>query len=108
LRALYSAWVGSTPNFARLAAKAVTFEIVAVPAGPAWVWLSSKIGRRRAMVATTVSGGLFGIAAGFSQNFVQLTIFASLMSACIIGGSPIANAVITDSFEEIVRKMAKA
>ncbi len=75
-------------------------KLASVPAGPAWVWLSSKIGRRRAMVATTVSGGLFGIAAGFSQNFAALIIFASLMSACLIGGSPLANAVITDSFED--------
>jgi MFS family permease len=93
-------------NSGHLGMMAAFGKLVSVPAGPAWVWLSSKIGRRNAMIATTVSGGLFGIAAGFSQNFVQLIIFASLMSACIIGGSPIANAVITDSFEDHDRARA--
>src|SRR5215472_7310483 len=75
-------------------------KIAGVPAGPAWVWLASRIGRRRALVATTLTGGAFGIAAGFSQNFLQLLIFNSLLAACIIGGSPIANAVLADSFAD--------
>ena len=64
-------------------------KLVAVPAGPAWAWLAGKIGRRKALVATTFVGGAFGIAAGFSQDFVQLLIFNTLMSAAIIGGSPV-------------------
>jgi MFS family permease len=75
-------------------------KIAGVPSGPAWVWLASRIGRRRALVATTLTGGAFGIAAGFSQNFLQLLIFNSLLAACIIGGSPIANAVLADSFAD--------
>ncbi|MER6007747.1 MFS transporter [Nonomuraea angiospora] len=81
-------------------------KIASVPAGPFWVWLSSKIGRRGALVATTVTGGLFGIAAGFSQNFVQLLICCTLMSAAVIGGSPIAMAVIADSFADEQRARA--
>jgi len=81
-------------------------KLLSVPAGPAWVWLSGRIGRRGAMIATTVSGGAFGIAAGFAQNSVQLIVLATLMSACIIGGSPIANAVITDSFDDWHRAKA--
>ena len=87
-------------NSGHLGLLAALGKIVGVPAGPAWMWLASRIGRRNALVATTLSGGAFGIAAGFSQNFVQLLIFNSLMAACIIGGSPIANAVITDSFDD--------
>lgn len=81
-------------------------RIVGVPAGPAWMWLAGRIGRRWAMVATTLTGGAFGIAAGFSQSFTQLLIFNSLMAAAIIGGSPIANAVITDSFDDRSRGKA--
>jgi len=81
-------------------------KLVAVPAGPAWAWLASKIGRRKALVATTFTGGAFGIAAGFSQDFVQLLIFNTLMSAAIIGGSPIANAIIADSFDDSQRGKA--
>ncbi|PPF87510.1 MFS transporter [Pseudoclavibacter sp. RFBJ3] len=81
-------------------------KIIAVPAGPFWVWLATKIGRRAALVLTTVLGGAFGIATGFSQDFVQLAVLATLMAACLIGGSPIANAVIADSFSD--RERGKA
>jgi MFS family permease len=56
--------------------------------------------------ATTVTGGLFGIAAGFSQNFVQLLICCTLMSAAVIGSSPITMAVIADSFPDEQRARA--
>jgi hypothetical protein len=36
-------------------------------------------------------GGAFGIIAGFSQDFTQLLIFNTLMSACLIGSGPISN-----------------
>lgn len=81
-------------------------KLVAVPAGPAWMWLASRIGRRNALVATTFVGGGFGIAAGFAHDFVQLLIFNTLMSAAIIGGSPIANAIIADSFDDKQRGKA--
>ncbi|MCA4133908.1 MFS transporter [Arthrobacter sp. M4] len=81
-------------------------KLIAVPAGPAWAWLAGRIGRRKALVATTFVGGAFGIAAGFAQDFVQLLIFNTLMSAAIIGGSPIANAIIADSFDDSQRGKA--
>jgi len=87
-------------NNANLGLLAALGKIAGVPAGPAWVWLASRIGRRGALIATTLTGGAFGIAAGFSQNFVQLLLFNSLLAACIIGGSPIANAVLADSFAD--------
>jgi|SRR5579859_1225237 len=87
-------------NNANLGLLAALGKIAGVPAGPAWVWLASRIGRRRALIATTLTGGAFGIAAGFSQNFAQLLVFNSLLAACVIGGSPIANAVLADSFAD--------
>jgi MFS family permease len=75
-------------------------KIASVPAGPGWVWLAGRIGRRGALIATTVTAGAFGIAAGFAQDWVQLLVFNTLMAACVIGGSPIANAVIMDSFDD--------
>lgn len=81
-------------------------KLIAVPAGPAWAWLAGRIGRRNALIATTLTGGAFGIAAGFSHDFTQLLIFNTLMSASIIGGSPIANAIIADSFDDSQRGKA--
>ncbi|AZZ51786.1 MFS transporter [Rathayibacter festucae] len=93
-------------NSGHLGVLAAAGKVIAVPAGPFWVWLASRIGRRAALVLTTVIGGMFGIAAGFSQDWIQLLIFATLMSASLIGGSPIANAVISDSFDDANRSKA--
>ncbi|MDJ0104871.1 MFS transporter [Rhodococcus erythropolis] len=81
-------------------------KFVAVPAGPAWAWLAGRIGRRETLVTTSIVGGVFGIAAGFSQDFTQLLIFNALMSAALIGGGPIAMAILADSFEDSQRSKA--
>jgi MFS family permease len=73
-------------------------KLIAVPAGPFWVWLSSKIGRRWTLSLTSFTAGLFGIGAGFSQSYLQLIVFTTLMAAAAIGASPISMAVISDSF----------
>ena len=39
-------------------------KLLGVPAGPAFTWLAGRIGRRWALVATTLAAGGFGIAAG--------------------------------------------
>jgi MFS family permease len=81
-------------------------RIVSVPFGPAWVWLAGRVGRKAAMIGTTVTGGLFGALAGFSEGFLALLIFNTLMSACLVGGQPIANSIIADSFDDKSRGIA--
>ncbi|NGO14008.1 MFS transporter [Streptomyces sp. HC44] len=81
-------------------------KVAAVPTGPFWVWLAERTGRRAALVLTTVLGGFFGILAGFAQNFGTLLLFNTLMAACLMGGGPITNAVIADSFTD--RERGKA
>jgi MFS family permease len=81
-------------------------KIIGVPAGPAWTWLAGKIGRRNTLIAITLTGGLFGAAAGFAQDFTQLLIFNALMSAAMVGGGPIANAILADSFDDANRGKA--
>ncbi|EFL27735.1 major facilitator family transporter [Streptomyces himastatinicus ATCC 53653] len=81
-------------------------KIASVPTGPFWVWLAGRMGRRATLVLTTVLGGLFGILAGFAQNFGFLLLCNTLMAACLIGASPISNAVIADSFTD--RERGKA
>ena len=83
-----------------------TARIVSAPFGPAWVWLAGRIGRKAALIGTTVTGGLFGVLAGFSDGFGELLIANTLMSACLIGGQPIANAIIADSFADQDRGLA--
>jgi MFS family permease len=81
-------------------------KVASVPTGPFWVWLAGRTGRRATLVLTTVLGGLFGVLAGFAQNFGFLLLCSTLMAACLIGASPIANAVIADSFTD--RERGKA
>ena len=83
---------------AALGTNSAAGKLIAVPAGPFWVWLSSKIGRRWTLALTSFTAGLFGIGAGLSQSYLQLIIFTTLMAAAAIGSSPISMAVISDSF----------
>lgn len=87
-------------NSGHLGVLAALGKLVAVPAGPAWAWLAGRIGRRGAIVVSTVVAGGFGVAAGFAHDWVQLVVFNTLMSAAVIGAAPIVNAVITDSFDD--------
>ena len=81
-------------------------KLVSAPFGPAWVWLAGRIGRKAALIGTTVTGGVFGVLAGFSHGFLPLLLFNTLMSACLIGGQPISNAIIADSFDDKTRGIA--
>jgi MFS family permease len=87
-------------NSGNLGLMAAAGKLLGVPAGPAFTWLAGRIGRRWALVATTLAAGGFGIAAGFARDFTQLLIYNALMAACVIGAAPIANAAIADSFDD--------
>ncbi|HKU12302.1 MFS transporter [Sinomonas sp.] len=93
-------------NSGHLGLLAAIGKIVAVPAGPAWTWLGARIGRRNTLVLITLVGGVFGALAGFAQDFTQLLIFNGLMSAAMVGGVPISNAIIADSFDDVNRGKA--
>lgn len=75
-------------------------KIIAVPFGPAWVWLSTKTSRRFVLALSTALAGLFGIGAGFAQGFPLLLVFNTLMAAALIAAQPIANAVVSDTFDD--------
>lgn len=81
-------------------------KIISVPFGPAWVWISSRTSRRTALALSTALAGVFGIAAGFSGDFLALLIFNTLMAAALIGAQPIANAVVSDLFDDKNRARA--
>jgi predicted MFS family arabinose efflux permease len=75
-------------------------KIVSVPFGPAWVWLAGKTSRRAVLALSTTFAGIFGIIAGFSNGFGMLLVFNTLMAAALIGSQPIANAVVSDTFDD--------
>lgn len=95
-----------TLNNAHLGTLNALGRIASIPAGPAWVWLGNKIGRKQALVATTVLGGLLGIASAFSASFLQLAILQVLMVMVLAGGAPLAHTIIADLFADNERGRA--
>lgn len=75
-------------------------KVLSAPLGPFWVWVSTKIGRKNTLIATSIIGGLFGALAGFANGWTMLLIMTALMSASVIGAQPIVNAVMADSFDD--------
>ncbi|MET1006094.1 MAG: MFS transporter [Propionibacteriaceae bacterium] len=85
---------------------AASGKVISLPFGIGWVWLAARTSRKVALVAAATSGGVFGIMAGFAETFLFLLVANTLMSACVIGAGPIANAVIADSFDDDNRSRA--
>ncbi|WP_246161019.1 MFS transporter [Nesterenkonia halophila] len=81
-------------------------KIASAPAGPAWTWLAARTSRKFVLVTTSLAGGAFGVAAGFSHEFWMLLVLNTLMAASLVGGSPVANAFIMDCFEDRRRGQA--
>ncbi|MFC7621208.1 MFS transporter [Microlunatus sp. GCM10028923] len=75
-------------------------RLVAIPFGPFWVWLANRTSRRAALVISTSVGGVLALLSGFSQNFGQLVVLQTLQAGCVVGISPISNAVIADTFPD--------
>ncbi|MDA2809357.1 MFS transporter [Nocardiopsis sp. RSe5-2] len=75
-------------------------KLASAPAGPLWTWLAARTSRKTVLVATSLLGGAFGIASGLSQDFWSLLVLNTLMAASLVGGSPVANALIMDSFSD--------
>lgn len=81
-------------------------KFAAVPFGPMWVWIADRFGRKQALILNNVIGGLLGIAAGTSQDFVMLLVFNTLLAGTVGSGQPLTNSIIADSFDEKTRARA--
>ncbi|WP_401000081.1 MFS transporter [Agromyces sp. GXQ0307] len=75
-------------------------RIVGAVAGPVWVYLARRFSRKWILAIATGFWGLWGIAAGFAQDFTQLLIFYTIMAAGPAAAHAIVPEVIGDSFED--------
>lgn len=85
---------------------AASGKVIALPCGVGWVWLAGRTSRKAALAAAVISGGLFGIVGGFAHSFLFLLLANTMMSACVVGAAPIANAVMADMFDDQSRSKA--
>ncbi|MFI6300006.1 MFS transporter [Nonomuraea sp. NPDC050790] len=81
-------------------------KIVGVFTGPFWVWAAHRWSRRSLLAITAGLWGVWGIAAGFSQNFTQLLIFYTILAAGYAGAHPIVAEIIGDLFDDSSRGRA--
>ncbi|MFI6316765.1 MFS transporter [Nonomuraea sp. NPDC050556] len=81
-------------------------KIVGVFAGPMWVWVARRWSRKGVLVLATGLWGVWGIAAGFAQDFTQLLIFYTILAAGYAAAHPIVTEVIGDLFDASARGKA--
>ena len=93
-------------NSGHLGTMTVVGKLASSPAGVGWTWLAARTSRKLVLVVTSLLGGAFGIASAFSQDFVSLLALNVLMAASLVGGSPVGNALILDSFSDRDRARA--
>ena len=79
---------------------AASGRLVGVVAGPLWVLLAKRFGRKPILAISVGFWGAWGFAAGMSQNFAQLLIFYVVMAAGAVAAHAIVPEVIGDSFED--------
>ncbi|MFG2562868.1 MFS transporter [Streptomyces sp. NPDC048496] len=73
-------------------------RIVGVFTGPLWVWAARRWSRKGVLVLATGFWGVFGIAAGFAQNFTQLLVLCTLLAAGYAAAGPITTDLLGDLF----------
>ena len=75
-------------------------RLVGVVAGPLWVFLAKRYGRKLILAIATGFWGIWAVAAGLSQDFTQLLILYGIMAAGTAAAHAIVPEVIGDSFED--------
>jgi MFS family permease len=68
--------------------------------------LAGRTSRKASLVVAAISGGVFGVMAGSADTLLFFLVASTLMSACVIGVGPIANAVMADTFDDKSRSKA--
>ncbi len=81
-------------------------RIARVVFGPLWSLAADRYGRTRVLVLVTGVWGIWTAAAGLAQDFTQLLVLYSIGVIGTVASEPIANALLTDLFEEHERGRA--
>ncbi|WP_353963580.1 MULTISPECIES: MFS transporter [unclassified Streptomyces] len=75
-------------------------------AGLFWVWVAQRWSRKGVLVLVTGFWGVWGIAAGFAQNFTQLLILITILAAGYAASGPLTTETLGDLFDNESRGRA--
>ncbi|MFF1904859.1 MFS transporter [Kitasatospora sp. NPDC058218] len=81
-------------------------KLIGVLAAPLWVWASRRWSRKSVLVLSTGLWGVWGVAAGFSQNFAQLLLFVTVLAAGYAAAQPLVSELVGDLFDSASRGRA--
>ncbi|MFD8008833.1 MFS transporter [Streptomyces sp. NPDC058955] len=81
-------------------------KLVGVLTTPLWVWAAHRWSRKTVLVICSGLWGVWGVAAGFAQDFTQLLFFSTLLAAGYAGAHPIVTTFVGDLFDSGARGRA--
>ncbi|MCX4683357.1 MFS transporter [Kitasatospora purpeofusca] len=81
-------------------------KLIGVLAAPLWVWAARRWSRKGVLVVSTGLWGVWGVAAGFSQNFAQLLLFVTILAAGYAAAHPLVPELLGDLFDSASRGRA--
>jgi predicted MFS family arabinose efflux permease len=83
-------------------------KLVGMILGPVWVLVAQRYSRKSVLVACCGLWGVWTMACGLAQNYVQLVILFTIATAGIAGGGPLTNGMLADLFDDASRGRASA
>ncbi|WP_194892166.1 MFS transporter [Catenulispora pinisilvae] len=93
-------------KLAGLGALTAVSKLVGAFAGPMWVSVARRRPRKQVLVLCCGMWGVFTIAAGLVQNYIQLIALVAVISFGLAGGGPLTNGLIADLFDDRTRGRA--
>ncbi|MBD0672066.1 MFS transporter [Streptomyces sp. CBMA156] len=74
--------------------------------GPVWVVLAQRFPRKYVLAGCSGLWGVWTIATGFAQNYLQLVVLFGVAAVGIAGSGPLVNGILADLFDDRTRGRA--
>ncbi|MFG3530041.1 MFS transporter [Streptomyces sp. NPDC047917] len=81
-------------------------KLAGMVTAPVWVAVAQRYSRTTVLAVCSGLWGVWTIASGFAQNYVQLLILFGMAAAGVAGGAPLANALLADLYDDRTRGRA--
>ncbi|MFF2352158.1 MFS transporter [Kitasatospora sp. NPDC058115] len=81
-------------------------KIIGVVFGPIWVSLAQRYPRKYVLAVSSGLWGVWTVATGLAQNYVQLVVLFAIAAAGVAGSGPLINGILADLFDDRARGRA--